>query len=215
MDTELLKLEIVKYTNRLYDKQLISSSGGNISVRADDNLMLITPSGLDKGNLTESDICLADFDGNLILRDNQSSNLKLSMESQMHIAVYKARPDVQAIIHSHPIFASAYSTTQEKINTHLTGEIYAVVGEPSYVEYARMGSALLAELVGKSAVDANVLVLANHGVIAYGKDLFEAYNRTEIIEYAAHLTFLTKLIGNAIPLNENKLNAITEFLKNH
>jgi len=206
--------DIIYYVNRLYNKQLISSSGGNISVRADDNLMLITPSGLDKGNLTETDICLADFDGNLMLSENQSDNLKLSMESQIHIAVYKARPDVRAIIHSHPIFASAYSSTQEIINTHLTGEIYAVVGEPFYVEYARMGSVQLAELVGKSSADANVLILANHGVIAYGKDIFEAYNRTEIIEYAAHLTFLTKLIGNAIPLNENKLDAIKEFLKN-
>jgi L-fuculose-phosphate aldolase len=206
--------DIIYYVNRLYNKQLISSSGGNISVRADDNLMLITPSGLDKGNLTESDICLADFDGNLMPFENQSDNLKLSMESQMHIAVYKARPDVRAIIHSHPIFASAYSSTQETINTHLTGEIYAVVGEPFYVEYARMGSSELAELVGQSAIESNVQILANHGVIAYGKDLFEAYNRTEIIEYAAHLTFLTKLIGNAIPLNENKLNAISDFLKN-
>ncbi len=206
--------DIIYYVNRLYNKQLISSSGGNISVRADDNLMLITPSGLDKGNLTETDICLADFDGNLMLSENQSDNLKLSMESQIHIAVYKARPDVRAIIHSHPIFASAYSSTQEIINTHLTGEIYAVVGEPFYVEYARMGSVQLAELVGKSSADANVLILANHGVIAYGKDLFEAYNRTEIIEYAAHLTFLTKLIGSANPLNDDKLKSITEFLKN-
>ena len=206
--------DIIHYAHRLYNKQLISSSGGNISVRADDNLMLITPSGLDKGNLTESDICLADFDGNLILRDNQSRNLKLSMESQMHIALYKARPDVQAIIHSHPIFASAYSATQEKINTHLTGEIFAIVGNPAYVEYARMGSSQLAELVGKSSANTNVLILANHGLIAMGVNLFEAYNRTEIIEYAAHLTFLAKLIGSANPLNDDKLNAITEFLKN-
>jgi len=77
-----------------------------------------------------------------------------------------------------------------------------------------MGSVQLAELVGKSSADANVLILANHGVIAYGKDLFEAYNRTEIIEYAAHLTFLTKLIGSANPLNDDKLKSITEFLKN-
>jgi L-fuculose-phosphate aldolase len=206
--------DIIYYVNRLYNKQLISSSGGNISVRAEDNYLLITPSGLDKGNLTESDICLADFDGNLMPSENQSHNLKLSMETQMHISIYKARGDVRAIIHSHPIFASAYSSTQEIINTHLTGEIYAVVGEPFYVEYARMGSSELAELVGQSAIESNVQILANHGVIAYGKDLFEAYNRTEIIEYAAHLTFLTKLIGSANPLNDDKLNAITEFLKN-
>ena len=205
---------LLYFVKRLYDKQLISSSGGNISLRVDNDLMLITPSGTDKGNLQNEDICLADFDGNLIPRENQSSNLKLSMESQMHIAVYKARPDVQAIIHSHPIFASAYSATLEKINTHLTGEIYAVIGEPLYVEYARMGSAKLADYVGKSSAEANVLILANHGIIAMGENLFEAYNRTEIIEYASHLTFLTKLIGNASPLNEDKLNAIKEFLKN-
>ncbi|HOV92830.1 MAG TPA: class II aldolase/adducin family protein [Candidatus Kapabacteria bacterium] len=214
MNTELFKSDIVNYAHRLYNKQLISSSGGNISVRAEDNYLLITPSGLDKGNLTESDICLADFDGNLILRDNQSRNLKLSMESQMHIAIYKTRSDIRAIIHSHPIFASAYSSTQEIINTHLTGEIFAIVGNPAYVEYARMGSSELAELVGQSAIESNVQILANHGVIAYGKDLFEAYNRTEIIEYAAHLTFLTKLIGSANPLNDDKLKSITEFLKN-
>jgi len=77
-----------------------------------------------------------------------------------------------------------------------------------------MGSVQLADLVGKSAADANVLILANHGVIAMGDNLFEAYNRTEIIEYAAHLTFLTRLIGNANPLKDDKLKAITEFLKN-
>ena len=214
MDSSPFISNLLLFAKRLYDKQLISSSGGNISVRIDDNLILITPSGTDKGNLQNEDICLADFDGNLIFRENQSSNIKLSMESQMHIAVYKARPDVQAIIHSHPIFASAFSATQEKINTHLTGEIYAVIGEPFYIEYARMGSVQLAELVGKSAPDANVLILANHGVIAIGDNLFEAYNRTEIIEYAAHLTFLTNLIGNVNPLNNEKLNAITEFLKN-
>jgi len=214
MNVNLQISNLIYFAKRLYDKQLISSSGGNISLRVDNDLMLITSSGTDKGNLRNEGICLADFDGNLILQENQSSNLKLSMESQMHIAVYKSRPDVQAIIHSHPIFASAYSATKEKINTHLTGEIYAVVGEPAYVEYARMGSVQLADLVGKSAADANVLILANHGVIAMGDNLFEAYNRTEIIEYAAHLTFLTRLIGNANPLKDDKLKAITEFLKN-
>ncbi|MEN6511621.1 MAG: class II aldolase/adducin family protein, partial [Chloroherpetonaceae bacterium] len=119
------------------------------------------------------------------------------------------------IIHSHPLFASAYSATNEKISTNLTGEIFAIVGKPAYVEYARMGSLTLAELVGNSAAESNVLILANHGVIAFGKDLFEAYNRSEIIEYAAHLTFITRLIGNINCLDNEKLNAITDFLKNY
>ncbi|MEN6295733.1 MAG: class II aldolase/adducin family protein [Chloroherpetonaceae bacterium] len=214
MDSVYFRSEIVKYANRLYEKQLISASGGNISVRLDNNEMLITPSGVDKGNLDFEQICLADYEGN-ISNPTESSNLKLSMESQMHIAIYKARSDVNAIIHSHPLFASAYSATNEKISTNLTGEIFAIVGKPAYVEYARMGSLALAELVGNSAAESNVLILANHGVIAFGKDLFEAYNRSEIIEYAAHLTFITRLIGNINCLDNEKLNAITDFLKNY
>src|SRR5665811_1783630 len=139
--------EVARFMRRLYKHGLTTTSGGNISLRLSDELLLITPSATDKGRMKWKEVGIVTIFG-----ENLTPHLKPSIETAMHLSIYKKKKEVLAIVHAHPVFASIFTAIKAKINTNLTAEAKAILGNPLFVKYAVMGSAALAEVAAENAV---------------------------------------------------------------
>ncbi|HPE56215.1 MAG TPA: class II aldolase/adducin family protein [Bacteroidales bacterium] len=202
MNFEKEKSEVAATMKRLYDRGLSTASGGNVSMRIKDGI-LITASQTDKGLIDASQVGLIDQDGKVM-----SGDLKLSMETGMHLAIYAKRPDINAIVHAHPVFATSFAISGKIIKTNLSGESRAVLGEPAFAEYALMGTQHLADLVAGASLKSNAVLMRNHGVITLGSSLFQAYDRMEVLEASAKMTFITEFLGGSHDLTVEQLKEI-------
>jgi len=194
--------EIAYIMTRLYNKGLTTTSGGNISACMDEHIF-ITPSQRDKARLTASDIAEITCEGSPINKE-----CSVSMETTMHCAIYKARPDVKAIVHAHPLYATTYTATHNNISIDLSGEALLLLAPIVRVPYACMGTQKLAQAVSEAAKKSDVLLLDNHGVVTLGTSLIEAFNRMEVCEMAARMTTLVKTIGSPSPLSKERSEQI-------
>lgn len=186
MKVDELRAATAEFMHRLYKRGLTTTSGGNISVREDD-IIAVTPSASDKGKMLAEQIGLVDIDGNIT-----GHKFKPSIETGLHLSIYKARSDVSAVIHAHPTFCSLYSVTNEEINHRLLSETYAILGHIEYVPYYKIGSPELAEAVAEAAKKADCIIMRNHGALATGKGLLQAYDRLEVLESAAKINWLAR-----------------------
>jgi L-fuculose-phosphate aldolase len=184
---ERQKKEVASFMKRLYLRGLTSVSGGNTSLRLDDNLFCITSSSTDKSLLTEADIGVVTMKG-----ENLTPHLKLSIESKLHHLILLKREDVKAVIHAHPIYTTALSATSCPININLSGEFKSLLKTIVKVPYKTMGSVELAESVSDALLESDVAVMENHGIVAVGKTLFEAFEKIEAAENCAKMTFVTE-----------------------
>jgi L-fuculose-phosphate aldolase len=205
MYTNKVKEDVAYFMRRLYEQRLTTTSGGNISCRIGD-LVYITPSQTDKAIIKAEEIGTLSMSGN-----NQSPHLKPSMESKMHLAIYHLRPEVNAIVHAHPVFATSFCISKKKIKTNLAGETWAVIGIPVKANYRLMGTRELADIVAQASLKGNVILLENHGVLAVGKTLLQAYDRLEVTEVAAKVTFITDLMGERKELSASELKEIDKL----
>ena len=205
MNFEKEKQEVAFFMRRLYERGLTTCSGGNVSQGVDD-IILITPSQTDKGYIQAEQIAEIHING-----ENLTSHLIPSMETAMHLAVYKCRDDVNAIVHAHPITATAFAATNKEINCKLTGETRAIIGIPANASYALMGTQELVEKVAEAAIKANVVLMENHGIICFGKNLLLAFDRLEVLEAAAKQTLIIHLLGNKKEILTNDLNEIDKL----
>ena len=188
---EPYRRQVASFMTRLYDRQLTTASGGNISLRINKDLFCITPSALDKGLLSPDDIAVVHMDG-----ENLTPKLKLSIETEMHRLILVAREDCKAIVHAHPTYVSAFSAMQKNntcaINTKLIAESFYILEEPVLVPYRLMGTEGLAQQAAFASYEHDVLVLENHGVVALGRSMLEAFDKMELLERAAQMTVIVK-----------------------
>lgn len=167
----------------LYDRHLTVSAGGNMSVRLDEDEILITPSGVNKGLISGDDLVKMDMDGNVI------SGGKPSIEHKFHIGIYKENPETNAVIHCHPLYCLALAVKGEDIKSCLTPEGVLLLDQVPTVRYETPGSQELVDAVMEYA-DAPAMLMAKHGAITQGRTLEEAFNRMEELEFQAHLQIL-------------------------
>lgn len=198
--------EIAYFMRRLYKRGLTTTSGGNISMKLSNGMVLITASQTDKGRMKAADVGMTDMHGR-----NLSTSQKLSMETGMHLAVYKARPDVCAIVHAHPPVATSFAVAHKSINTALMGESRAVLGDIAVAPYKLMGTPDLAQTVATHLGQANVVMLSNHGVLAAGKNLLQAFDRLEVTEACAKIQVYSQLIGQPQALSAEEVKAIDKL----
>ncbi|MHC4870728.1 MAG: class II aldolase/adducin family protein, partial [Planctomycetota bacterium] len=169
--------------------------------------IVITASATDKGRITADEVGIITFAG-----ENLTPDLKPSIETEMHLAVYKKRPDISAVVHAHPPLSSSFCATNTPINCSLIAESKLILGNPAVAEYALMGTSDLADSVAASAVDSNVILMENHGILTVGTSLLQAFDRIEVLESAAKITLTTGLIGTMRELSTEQLNAISDIL---
>lgn len=200
-----IKKDIANYMNRLYNRQLTTASGGNISYK-NKNTIYITASQTDKGNMTFRNVGKVHIDGT-----NLTPKLKLSMETRMHIEIYKQRPDIQAIIHAHPLTATTLSANKNLIDVNFNGETRAMVGQPAFANYALMGTPALAQNTASASTQSNVIILQHHGIIALGKTLLQAFDRMELMEMAAKATVIKHQMKIENKLSDNEIAKIDQL----
>ena len=201
--------EVAYFMRRLYRQGLTTTSGGNVSCLTADGNVAISASQWDKGELQAEGV------GIVSLRDGYSltPELKLSIETGLHLAIYRARPDVKAIVHAHPVTATAFCATSSPINTRLTAEAYALLGDPVWIPYALMGTPELAENVAQCMQPPTVCgLMENHGVLTVAPTLLSAFDKLELLEVAARQTVLLKQIGNQQELTPARLAELDRFV---
>jgi L-fuculose-phosphate aldolase len=200
--------EVARFMRRLYDHGLTTTSGGNISILVTDDTVLITPSATDKGRMHWNEVGIM-----TILGENLTPDLKPSIEHEMHLSIYKKRHEVTAIVHAHPVFASAFTAMKCKIDTCLTAEARAICGNPCFVPYALMGTKELASAASECIVNSDVLLLENHGILTTGSSLLQAFDRIEVLENAARMTLIVEMTGKKKPLNISRIRELDKLFR--
>jgi L-fuculose-phosphate aldolase len=174
------RTELTDTLERIYAYRMTTTSGGNLSIRDENGDVWITPARVDKGTLRREDIVCVHADGTV------QGLHKPSSEHPFHQAIYKARPDLNAIVHAHPVALVAFSICRQVPNTRLFPQAWHVCGPIGFAPYALPGSAALGESIAATfAGGANCVILENHGVAVGGRDLQEAFQRFETLEFTA------------------------------
>lgn len=185
--------QIVTIMNRIYHNGMTTTSGGNLSIMDDDGVMWISPSGIDKGTLQREDIMR-------VLPDGTIEGLhRPSVEYPFHRAIYKARPDLRAILHAHPPTLVAFSVARKYPDTLLVPNARLLCGDIAYAAYATPGSQELGEHISEQfAKGYNTVMLENHGVVIGSEDgLFKAFMIFETLDYCARLEINARALGRA------------------
>ena len=172
-----------------------------MSVRLNEDEILITPSGKNKGFLTEDDFLVLDMEGKVLGGMGEPS-----IEAGMHLALYKANPDTKAIIHCHPLNCIAL-TMKKKLRTDLTPEGVLLLGDVPTIGYFTPGSKELANAVASKA-SSKAILMERHGAVTQGKDLIDAYNRMEELEFQAKLQML---VGRCRSLPRDEVTKLMEM----
>ena len=188
-----LKEQICEIGRRLYDKGFAAANDGNISIRVDENAVLCTPTMICKGFMTPEDICAVDLEGNQI-----SGTKKRTSEILLHLTIMKERPDVKAVVHCHPPHATAFSVAGEPVPQCVIPEVEVFMGEVPMAPYETPGGQKFADSVLPFLKATNTIILNNHGTVSFGKDLQEAYWKTEILDAYCRILLLAKQLG---PIN--------------
>lgn len=199
---EDIKHEIIKYGKIAADRGLSPGISGNISVRKD-NLIVITSSGSANGFLDENDFSVIDFDCNVI-----DGNQKPSSEKMLHIEIYKKRNDIKAICHFHSPCLTSYAICAQSIKDKVLPEIIYSFNEIPLAKYAIPGSDELAFNTTEYFDNYDVILMENHGFIAGGHTLREAFLKAETCESYAKTLILSKILGGAKMLNEYEIEKI-------
>jgi L-fuculose-phosphate aldolase len=197
-----MKKEIVKYGRILYQKGFLPATDGNISMRAGKNKIFITPSKVCKSFLKEKDILTVNFDGKVI-----SGKAKPSIETKMHIYIYKKRPDINAVIHSHPPTATVLSTAVKKLeNKNII--TCALLGKIPVTPFALPGTSEVIKAIKPFVCRYNALLLAHHGVLAYAGNMQDAFFKTELTEYCAKTYAVSEIFGKTKNITPKQLKKI-------
>ena len=196
--------QIVLLLNRVYQKGLTTTSGGNLSIMDSEGIIWITPSGIDKGSLTPSDICKVLPDGTVI------GKYKPSVELPFHKLVYETRPDVSAVLHAHPPALVSYSLIRKIPSINIIPTPHQVCGTVGIAKYEVPGSQALAErIVDEIKKGYNAVIMENHGVITCADSLFEAFKKFETLNFAASIGITASILGTPQSLTDEQI-ALTD-----
>jgi L-fuculose-phosphate aldolase len=188
-----LKEQICEIGRRLYNKGFAAANDGNITIRLNDKEILCSPTMVSKGFMKCEDICKVDYEGKQL-----AGTRKRSSEVLLHLAVYKARADVNAVVHCHPPHATAFAVAQEPIPKCILPEVEVFLGEVPMARYETPGTQKFAETITPYLKDCNTIILANHGTVTFGPTLENAYFNTEIIDAYCRILILARQLG---PIN--------------
>jgi len=182
--------DIVQIGRMMFEKGWIAGSDGNLSVRLDGGRILATPTGVCKGRLATQDLILCDLEGNKLCGERERTS-----EMGMHLTIYNLRPDIRAIVHAHPPVATGFAVAGRALNLGLLPEVILGLGSVPLAEYGLPGTPALTEGMLPYIPKYDALLMANHGAVAYGEDLYQAFGRMETVEHFARITLVAELLG--------------------
>jgi len=201
-----LRADIVEVGRRMYARGYTASNDGNISVRLDADRLLMTPKSVCKGFMSPDMMCITDLQGRKLegARDPSSEML-------MHLEVYRQRPDVQAVVHAHPPTATGFAVAGIPLDKAVLAEVVTTLGSIPIAEYATPSTQELPDAVRKYIRAHDGMLLANHGALTVGSDLFAAYYKMETIEHFAKISLVARLLGRENLIAREELLRLQEL----
>ncbi len=208
---EDIKSQIVHFGRQLSEKGLVTGTWGNLSARIPEtSFAAVTPSGSNYSKLRPQDIIIVNMEGNI-----EEGKLKPSSELPMHLAIYRAREDIHAIIHTHSVFASSCAVAHKPIPCLIEDMVQVIGGSVEVARYALPGTAELAENAVFALGNKKAVLMANHGVIGCGISLAEAMLACELTEKAAQIFIYATQLGGANILSNEDVSIMHKFYAEH
>jgi len=201
-----LRADIVEVGRRMYARGYTASNDGNISVRLGPDRLLMTPKSVCKGFMTPDMMCITDLEGRKLQGDRDPSS-----EMLMHLEVYRQRPDVQAVVHAHPPTATGFAVAGIPLDRAVLAEVLTTLGSIPIAEYATPSTRELPEAVRKYIKAHDGMLLANHGALTVGSDLYGAYYKMETIEHFAKISLVARLLGRENLLSREEVMRLQEL----
>jgi L-fuculose-phosphate aldolase len=198
-----LRADIVEVGRRLYARGYTASNDGNISVRLDERRLLMTPKSVCKGFMTPDMMCITDLDGLKLAGERDPSS-----EMQMHLEVYRQRADARAVVHAHPPTATGFAVAGIPLDRAVLAEVVTTLGSVPIAEYATPSTKELPDAVRKYIKAHDGMLLANHGALTVGSDLFSAYFKMETIEHFATISLVARLLGGERLLSRQEVERL-------
>jgi L-fuculose-phosphate aldolase len=194
---------IVHFGKLLHDLGYVAATDGNLSVRLNQQSILITPTGISKGMMRPQDLVVVDSEGR-----KRAGRRNVSSEIALHLLIYRMRADVNAVVHAHPMVATGYAAAGIPLDTALVSEAFIGLGAVPLAQYATPGTADLSEAIRPFVPQHQAILMANHGVITYAADLAHAYMKMELVEHFATISLVTRLLGKQHPLTQQDLEKL-------
>ena len=195
---------LIRFCHMAYERNLVFSSDGNFSCRLPSGEILITPSGRNKGLITEEDLIVVSPDGNT--RDGR----KPSKELPLHMCIYREREDAFVIFHSHPVFGTVFASMGIEVPSNYLAEFPLFLQNVPVAPYATAGTQALAESVRPYLKNSRNILLKNHGVVVFDSTFEAAFNRLEVLENTLKMIFLLNLGGKVDPIDEKGMMELTK-----
>ena len=206
------RTQVLDAAKAVYREGLVVATSGNVSVRLHDqagrDLMAVTASSVAYQEMALDDVVVVDFEGDPVLGDAIPST-----ETLMHSAIYQARPDVSAVVHTHSVYASALAVAGVPVPALIDEMVVHLGGSIQVAEYAFPGTEELAEHVVSALGERNAVLLRNHGLVGVGGSVAEALRVCQLAERMAHIYLLTTLLGAGDPLPDEIVDAELELFR--
>jgi L-fuculose-phosphate aldolase len=197
--------KLVAVCRDLYAHGFVTASDGNVSSRLPNGNILATPTSLNKGRVVESDLVEVTVDG-VIVREGRAPSTELGM----HLYIYRQRPDVHAVVHAHPTYATGFAAAHIPLDKPLLPEVILGLGPIPLATFAVTSTQEVADSIAPYVQSSSAILLANHGVVTFGKDLDDAYFKMEKVEHAAHITFVARMLGGEKVLAGEEVKRLKE-----
>ena len=185
-----IRAEIARFCHLIYEKSYVASTDGNVSVRLPDGHIMCTPTICNKGFVKPEDMVIIDSKGQRVKGERKASS-----EIAMHILIYEMRRDINAVVHAHPQCATAYAAAGIPLNKALISEVVLALGCIPLTQYGTPGTPELSDQLRPFIKDFDALLMSNHGVVTYGANLEDAFNRMDTVEHFAKISIYTKILG--------------------
>ena len=198
-----LRRELCRVCTLLYDRGYVVGHDGNVSLRADGDQILITPSGVSKGRMTPDMLVLCDMEGRVLAGERYPSS-----EMAMHLLVYREQPTVNAVVHAHPPSATAFAICQKPLAEAYLTETISGLGEVPVVPFALPSTQEVPDSIRPFVKGHSAVLLANHGALTWGKDLWEAYDRMETVEQTAKIYAMVHQLGGGKELSAEQVEQL-------
>lgn len=199
------RISLVRFGKMLHRQGFVSGTDGNLSVRLDQDRVLVTPTGMSKALMKPEHMVVVSLDGKKL-----TGKLCPSSELPMHLAIYKLRPDVTAVVHAHPCYATGFASAGIALDEPLCSEVVISLGKVPLAAYANPGTQEVCEVLAPLIGEHDAILMSNHGVVTYGEDLLTAYLKMESVEHFARIVVVAKQLGHPRLLSAERVEYLNQ-----
>ena len=203
-----IKKQMCEIGKRVYDRGMVAANDGNFSVKLNENEFLCTPTGVSKGFMTPEYICKVDAKGNVI---QANKGFKPSSEIKMHMRVYKERPDVQSVVHAHPLYATSFAIAGIPLTQPIMPEAVIALGCVPIAKYGTPSTEEIPDAVSEHLQYFDAVLLENHGALTYSDSLLAAYHKMESVEFYARLLYQSNMLGGPQELSNAQVEKLYDI----